>query len=148
MSDFGERLRQLRAHIGVNQEAMSKIMGVGYSTYQHYEQSISAPKVSQISSLSDYSVNFEWLITGKGKMLLQNPTLQPNNTRDSAVSQINEEVLVDAMAVVDRALAQTGRPIAPTAKAKIVAAVYDEMVVEAQPISEQRVVRYLRLVTG
>lgn len=49
--EFSERLKVLRAAIGINQAAMSKVLRLSVRTYERYESGASSPTAQRLKSI-------------------------------------------------------------------------------------------------
>ena len=145
---FAKRLEQVRVHLGYSPTEMANMLGVSLRTLQNYVDQRTSPTAETLQKIFSEGVDVNWLISGEGQMLRSNAPLQSENAHNSIEHPVNEEVLIEAMKLTEDALEKTGRQITVVAKAKIVAAVYDELLIEQQPISRNRMDRYLRLVAG
>lgn len=62
MANLMARLRELRIEQGMTQESLGEVVGVGKSTYQNYEQGLSAAPLPRLLQLSDYlDVSLDYL---------------------------------------------------------------------------------------
>ncbi len=89
---IGARIKQWRAEKNLKQDAASSLLGISFSTYQKYEMDISKPGSDALEAFAKADVNINWLITGKGPMLL-------GGTADSTghgVSDLKEPYIVNA----------------------------------------------------
>lgn len=63
MSDFSERLRELRASKKVTQKQAAKDMGLSERAYQHYELGEKEPSLGNIVKLADFfEVSADYLL--------------------------------------------------------------------------------------
>lgn len=68
---WGSRLRAFRTAIGAkNQEEMAYKLGVSARAYPNYEQEVSEVSFAILLKLRQLGLNIDWLITGKGDMLI------------------------------------------------------------------------------
>lgn len=63
-SALGERLRQFRESLNLDQKEFAKRLGAGARTYQEYEAGRSTPKVSVLQRLHEEGCDLTWLLTG------------------------------------------------------------------------------------
>ncbi|SEH04323.1 helix-turn-helix domain-containing protein [Candidatus Venteria ishoeyi] len=61
----GERLRQEREKLGINQEDMGKIGGVNRLTQGKYERDQREPTRGYLAKIAEAGVDIQYLITGK-----------------------------------------------------------------------------------
>jgi len=75
---FGNRFREIRKDIGLNQKDMAESLGVGISTIQRYENGSSVPGGMLLVDLAQQGVNIHWLISGDGeKHYFRSPSVDP-----------------------------------------------------------------------
>src|SRR5688500_3027438 len=72
-SDFHVRLRKARRHAGLTQGDIAAAAGVSRNAVTHWEHPEGTrPTLSHLSSVAQMTgVAFEWLCTGRGRMLFQ-----------------------------------------------------------------------------
>lgn len=62
MSEFSNRLKQIRSHTDYTQREIAKHLGVSERAYQHYEAGTREPSISQLIALADYfNVSLDYL---------------------------------------------------------------------------------------
>ena len=67
--DLGERIKMLRQHLGLSQQAFADKLGVSAKTIVRYETGQSSPTEKTLRLIEQtFSVNPEWLRHGKGEM--------------------------------------------------------------------------------
>ena len=71
MSELHERMRVARKHLGMNQTEMAKYVGMSLRGYQANEQGQTSPSGMIVLSLAGLGINANWLVIGKGEMLLE-----------------------------------------------------------------------------
>jgi len=62
---LGERLKQFRESLNLDQKAFAKRVGAGARTYQEYEAGRSSPKVAVLLKLAEMGCDLTWLLTSK-----------------------------------------------------------------------------------
>lgn len=63
MSNFAERIRELRRKNGMSQEALGKILGVRQDAISTYERGLNYPEVRNLMILADYfGVSVDYLL--------------------------------------------------------------------------------------
>ena len=93
LTELKERLKQLRAALGLNQKDFSQKINVGYSTLAMFETGQRIPKEIHISQICKaFNVNEEWLRNGTGEMFLE--------VDSTIVSQLSSEYGLDAFEMV------------------------------------------------
>lgn len=143
VSGIPQRLRHFRESNRWTQEYISRILGVSDTTYQNYEVGITSPPLEKIRHLRGLGLNFHWLITGAGAMVLEKLPLP-----DSDFPGIREDVLVESIRVLASVMSDLSIDLSPEAQARIISAIYDEHIVEGRAVSADGARRYLKLVVG
>ncbi|WP_449246483.1 helix-turn-helix domain-containing protein [Desulfarculus baarsii] len=69
-SGIGARLQAIRKQIGLSQAEMDGFLGIGKRSWQRYENGINTPGGQVIVALVEQGFNANWLLSGKGSMLL------------------------------------------------------------------------------
>ncbi|KIX15022.1 hypothetical protein X474_05575 [Dethiosulfatarculus sandiegensis] len=97
---------RVRKHLGVTQREMSDLLGAGRNTWQNYERGGQVPGGKIITALIEKGINANWILTGKGEMLMVDD-LQKAADKKQAVKNggIPPAGMVKAFA-----LRETGRP--------------------------------------
>ncbi len=68
---IGKRLKTIRELKGLNQTEMGNSLGIQYQHVSKYERGENIPTWENLIKLIEmYSVNVNWLLTGRGKMFL------------------------------------------------------------------------------
>ena len=67
---IAERLRVVRAHLGLKQDEFAAQSCVSIRAYQTYEGGRSLPGAEAIEGFTRLGINANWLLTGEGPMLL------------------------------------------------------------------------------
>lgn len=66
---FPQRLKEIRSDLGLSQKEMAERLGVGFRTYQRYEDGTKAPAGHFLMFLVELAMtgyNLHWVITGDG----------------------------------------------------------------------------------
>ncbi len=72
MSSIGQRLRQLRAHLGVTQNELSSRARISRTYISDVEAERRQPSKNFLMSLNEsFSASPSWLLTGEGPMILE-----------------------------------------------------------------------------
>jgi len=101
---FGDRLQGFRKARGISQTEMAEVMGCRQPTVCDYEKNNVSPSVKIIQKIAEtYKVNLNWLMTGKGEMMLSESDIMAselNNFKvvfetkiDSLVHAISENIV-------------------------------------------------------
>lgn len=90
---MNERIKQLRAAVGLNQRDFSQKTKIGHSTLAMFETGQRIPKDIHIAQICQaFNVNEEWLRNGTGEMFLESDS--------TIVSQLSSEYGLDAFETV------------------------------------------------
>ncbi|NQZ03618.1 helix-turn-helix transcriptional regulator [Idiomarina sp.] len=85
MSELTDRLKRARAHTGLNQTEFARQAGLTMRGYQAQERAISKPSFPVLEKSIEFGINANWLIAGKGEMLLEDtPTEKYQALRKAA----------------------------------------------------------------
>ena len=74
---FSDRLRLVRERLGYTQSGISTAVGSKLRSWQGYEKGARVPGSSVIAGLVELGVNANWVLAGKGEMLLADAATQP-----------------------------------------------------------------------
>jgi transcriptional regulator with XRE-family HTH domain len=105
---IGQRLRVWREFSSFGQKEASKVLMVHHKTYQNYESDISSPGYNELIFLINIGINANWLLTGKGEMLLADaeladpvePAIAKKDLPDSLLMIANGELYLCSLAKV------------------------------------------------
>ena len=90
---MNERIKQLRAAVGLNQRDFRQKTKIGHSTLAMFETGQRIPKDIHIAQICQaFNVNEEWLRNGTGEMFLESDS--------TIVSQLSSEYGLDAFETV------------------------------------------------
>lgn len=137
MTDLGERLRQIRNDVGMDQKTMSRRFGLGDATWQRLELEGRAPKGEVLEQLARDGIDVNWLLTGEGEMHRAGPPA------------LNQRLLAESMAIVDEWLAKHRRTMSPEKRANVTTMIYALVIEEnseGKEIDAQKIGRILHLV--
>ena len=97
---MNDRIKTLRLNLNLTQQQFAEKIGVNRTTITNIETGKKTPSDLIINAICTvYSVNKEWLCTGKGKMFLGKPdAIIAENFRRKLISKISK--LSDAQLVV------------------------------------------------
>ncbi len=65
MEFFQNRLKIIRKHLGLKQQAMAERLKVSLSTLQRYEKGESVPGLGTLEKIAALGIDLHWLVTGK-----------------------------------------------------------------------------------
>ena len=87
-----DRIKELRQKIFVSQSNMEDCLNLSRNTLSAYERGKAFFKPHTLQTLSSkYNININWLLTGKGNMLLSdNDNINNNNIINQLQSQVTE----------------------------------------------------------
>lgn len=126
---IGERIKEVRKALGINQTDFAARLGSVQNTITGYETGRRVPSNQVIASICrEFRVNEEWLRTGAGKMFVPSPA--------SIVDELAEEyhLCPEAQAMVEKFI--TLDPAAQLAVFNYMCAVVDEIRGGAVPAPE------------
>lgn len=90
MSELHERMRVARKHLGLNQTEMAESAGMSLQGYQPNERGSSTPSARILRSFSSMGINANWLLTGKGEMLLKDEPVSKSSEGSSLEAQVKD----------------------------------------------------------
>lgn len=132
LSLFGERLKEARKSLGLNQSNAADLAGVTREHWGRCERGLGMPGGEVLAALANAGADVRYILTGKTSQ--SEPVAHPINDRAR---------LASAIEAVEAGLADTKRHLPPKKKAELVMAAYDLM---AQPEqSRDNVIRLVRL---
>ncbi len=71
--NFGNRLIEVREILGFNQNEFAEKLNLAPQSLVRYEKNKVKPNIEFIEKLTNmFSVNSNWLLTGKGKLIIKN----------------------------------------------------------------------------
>ncbi len=118
---IGERLRQLRG--GISQLDFATKIGVNKELIGKYERGLNVPGGDILSRIHDATgVSLDWLISGKGNMLYNQPLSQRGS--------VNEVLLELVIQQVEQALEQSEVTLTRKKKVKLIAIIYELIINE------------------
>lgn len=101
---FGERLREERDRLGLNQEELGLIGGVNRNTQGKYEKGERSPDTKYLEAIAAAGVDILYLVTGRrtplpaGTLSLKESTMVEKYRSLGAADQASLDRLVDALA--------------------------------------------------
>lgn len=117
---------------------MAKAIDASPGSVKNWRRGLSDPSIGYISKIAAVSgYCFEWIATGEGAMRRGAATPSPAPAIDVAK-------LARCLHVIETALAETDRELAPAKKAELVAVVYDFVVNDTSGKTDERVLRLVR----
>lgn len=126
---LGERLKQFRESLELDQKTMAKRVGAGFRTYQEYEAGRSAPKVSVLRELMRMGCDITWLLTG-AKSGGERPAPWAHFTPEA-------ELLGRVTEMVARAHSDAGRPLSMVDLGRLSAEKY-KIIIDATDDPDER----------
>ena len=82
---LGERIRVIRKRLNLSQKKFAEILGISLITLQRYEKGEREPSSEVLVNIKQkFKVNMNWLLTGEGKMFLE---------EDEKENSIEKEIL-------------------------------------------------------
>jgi transcriptional regulator with XRE-family HTH domain len=111
-----DRLRQAREAMGITQREMAARLSISPPSYNHIEKSETAAFSDSLMSLiTELGISLDWIITGRGEMLLpQTPTpTTPDEPEPEALMEEMEErvrrIKIDVSDIEDTLKKMLGR---------------------------------------
>jgi len=94
---INERITASRTYANLTQDALAKAIGVGKRTLADYEKGVSEPKASTVVDIAENcKINPNWLLTGKGEMLLIAEKSTTVNGNDNVTINGNDSSINDS----------------------------------------------------
>jgi len=133
---IGARLKEWRAYKHLKQREVGTLLGIHYGNYQKYELDISKPGADAIEALVKEGVNANWLLTGKGPMLMADYSTKPSERDIKAIereitpqeaiaaSSVDVNRLKLAIEQIEQELVKRGGMLEPAAKARVFVLAY------------------------
>lgn len=90
-SEFKVRIKELLTYLKIGQGAFEKKCGLGNSTINNIKDGISTPNLQKIISAYP-ELNLYWLITGKGNMINDEPSITDTPTSDRDIKILDIRV--------------------------------------------------------
>jgi len=143
MSLIGERLKQARESIDLDQDTFGKSIGVGgRPTISRWERGLAFPPADILAALHEkYGINIHWLLTGIGSM---NAAQGPECHTTKA---IESDILRQIIREVESGLVSKESVIDPDKKARLITLLYDYAIRTGQDVEKETIQKYLDLVT-
>ena len=92
-SSFGQRLRKVRRHAGLNQRDFGRKIGLSGNRVSEIEHGKGELKAGALYSLcSEFGVDSEWLMTGNGSMLHKNAEKSGTRNLESRLLRLESEI--------------------------------------------------------
>lgn len=116
MNSFGERLKEERIRLGLNQEDFGAIGGVQKLAQRNYEKNNREPGSSYMTALASAGVNVMYLLTGEQSGVVHAVGV------DKKILQGSLEI---AFNVIERIKKKTGGGVRPARAAELVLMIYE-----------------------
>lgn len=142
MSLIGERLKQVRESVVLDQDTFGKSIGVGgRPTISRWERGLAFPPADILAVIHEkYGINIHWLLTGIGSMNAdQGPECQTAKT-------IEGDLLRQIIREVENGLVIKESVLDPDKKARLITLLYDYVIRTGQEVQKETIQRYLDLV--
>jgi transcriptional regulator with XRE-family HTH domain len=156
---IGDRLKQIRAHLGFDQRQMAAHLELPARTYQDHELDKSTQKLVFFENLLQRGFSADWLLTGEGSMFAPHVVsrspphgfaeFHPKYGASQPIGlRLNEDLLKVVVSEIERTLNDADAELTPEKKAELVVLVY-ELALEGegadQPVDRSRVIKLIRL---
>ncbi|HAT50780.1 MAG: helix-turn-helix transcriptional regulator [Nitrospirae bacterium] len=89
-----DRLLQVRKHLGETQRGVSQRLALGANSWQVYEQGKSEPGSDLLRKLANLGFDVNWILTGEGSMLRNQPAPTDPHVKDSAYCMTSSDVAI------------------------------------------------------
>lgn len=116
-SSIGERIIAIREAMKMTQKAFASFCGMPLPSLKDYEAGKRMPGGEALQHFIDAGINANWLLTGDGDMLLNDPR------RDGTTVDLRR--LETAIRELDAALGRARRTLDPERKARAVGVLYE-----------------------
>ena len=84
---IGERIKQVRKELKINQQQFANLLGITERTLRNYEKGEREIPHSVIQKLTHlFNINPTWLLTGQGSMFLQ-PEEEPKDEKEKIIKE-------------------------------------------------------------
>ncbi|WP_175922101.1 helix-turn-helix domain-containing protein [Burkholderia latens] len=139
--EIGERLRAYREHLHLSQERLADLVGGTKRGIQDNEVGRTAPNSKLLTGLAQNGLNINWLLTGKGPMLVAD--------LGATTAAVNGETLGMALAAVEKIAGERRLKLPPETRGKLGALVYQYFLIEkAETEATAYVARLMELVSS
>lgn len=100
--NFGERFRKLRNHLKLSGDQMGEICGVTKGGVSQWESNKTAPELDRLIALADkHPISLDWLLTGRGEMMLTGAVSEPARHIMTRLSTMTEREQYRIVRMVD-----------------------------------------------
>jgi transcriptional regulator with XRE-family HTH domain len=130
---LAQRIKSARGVLGYSQREFAEAIGSKFRSLQDYERGLKMPGGQVFVGLVGMGFNANWLLTGKGPMLLA-----------ELGRPLDKHVLGDCIACLERALLREHREMAPDKKARILTLLYELYSETGAEVEEGAVVSFIR----
>lgn len=125
MNPIAHRLSLVRRQFGLNSRArMAAKLGLPTSTYAAYEGEDGPPKLDWLQLLLGWGVNINWLLSGRGAMLVETEQRSTPPPARPVVPGLDEILLAAMIRTVERKEQESGRTFGAVEKGSMVARLY------------------------
>lgn len=85
-----DRIKEIREKIFITQQQMANVLNVRKQAISDYERGINTiPTKALIILINDYNININWLLSGKGNMLLSDTD---NINTSQHIQELNDKI--------------------------------------------------------
>lgn len=134
----GGRLKEARQALGLSQQALADRIGASKTGLQANEAGRSVPGGQLLTSMYSLGISVDWLLSGRGRMLLDDRSVD-------AASPFDSELLEVVLERLEAKILAAGARVTPKKKAELAVLLYD-YIVETGKKEGPNVERILRLV--
>jgi transcriptional regulator with XRE-family HTH domain len=141
--EFGHRLRKAREKCGLNQVELSKKIGVNKNTIQNYESG-GRPRGDYLVAIADVlNCSTDWLLRGIENKSSSQDVAEQHPEHET---RLQVDLLKTIIRAIERELQQRDLELDPDKKAEAISLLYEMYADTEKEVTEQTVVRYLKLV--
>ncbi len=133
---ISDRLKKWRAYKKLTQKNAGELLGISSGVYQKYEMGLRAPGAEVMEAFLRAGINVNWLLTGKGPMLVADYSTNPSEREIKPVErEITPQEAITASSVdvnrlklaieqIEQELVKRRGMLEPAAKARVFVLAY------------------------
>lgn len=92
MSELTNRIKRVRNWTALNQTDFARLVGMTMRGYQSNERGLTEPSFRVLGKYIELGINANWLITGKGEMLLENTPAETLENKPPEANPLEAQV--------------------------------------------------------
>jgi transcriptional regulator with XRE-family HTH domain len=94
MSEMAKRIKIAREHLNLTQDNIAKNSHITKRAYVNYEGGVRSVPSEVLSVYSEYGIDVNWLLTGKGEMFL------PKKEEETPSAHIDDEMTTEVISLM------------------------------------------------